>query len=127
VSDLKRGELLVSIEVPRPIGPATYLKCSPRRCMDIAVVGVGLVIHLNHNVCTDARVVLGAVAPTPLRARRTEAALIGEQLNPDRISRAAQIAAEESKPIDDMRGSAWYRRQMIEVLTRRGLQQLTDM
>jgi carbon-monoxide dehydrogenase medium subunit len=127
VSDLKRGELLVSIEVPRPIGPATYLKCSPRRCMDIAVVGVGLVIHLDNNLCTDARVILGAVAPTPLRARRAEAELIGGPLNPDRIDRAAKIAAEESKPIDDMRGTAWYRRHMIEVLTRRGLQHLIVM
>lgn len=127
-SNLKRGELLVSIEVPSPIGAqrATYLKCSPRQCMDIAVVGVGLVIHLDNNVCIDARVVLGAVAPTPLRARRTEAELIGGPLNADRINRAAKIAAEESKPIDDMRGSAWYRREMIETFTRRGLTELMN-
>jgi aerobic carbon-monoxide dehydrogenase medium subunit len=127
VSDLKRGELLVSIEVPPLNGSAIYMKCSPRRCMDIAVVGVGLSLRLNAGSCEEARIVLGAVAPTPLRARRAEAELIGGPLNPDRIDRAAKIAVEESKPIDDMRGTAWYRRQMIEVLTRRGLQHLIEM
>ncbi len=127
VSDLKRGELLVSIEVPPLNGSATYLKCSPRRCMDIAVAGVGLWLRLKAGSCEEARIVLGAVAPTPLRAHRAEAELIGELLNPDRIDRAAKIAAEESKPIDDIRGSAWYRRHMIETLTRRGLTHLNEI
>jgi CO/xanthine dehydrogenase FAD-binding subunit len=70
-------------------------------------------------------VVLGAVAPVPLRARRAEAELTGGPLAAERIDRAAKIAAEEAKPIDDVRGSAWYRRRMVAVLTRRGLETLT--
>jgi carbon-monoxide dehydrogenase medium subunit len=122
---LKPDELLVAVEVPPPNGPALYLKHAPRAWMDIAVVGVGLRLRLSDGVCSDARIVLGAVAPTPLRARRAEDELRGGSLDARRIERAAAVASDESKPIDDVRGSAWYRRCMVEVLTRRGLTQLT--
>jgi carbon-monoxide dehydrogenase medium subunit len=118
---LRPGELLVSIEIPTTRRPALYLKHAPRAAMDIAIVGVGLAMQMNDDVCADARIVLGAVAPKPMRARHAEAELIGERVTRERICRAAQIAAEEAKPIDDVRGSAWYRRRMVEVLTRRGL------
>jgi aerobic carbon-monoxide dehydrogenase medium subunit len=119
---LAPGELLVALEVPPRAGSSLYLKHAPREHMDIAVVGVGLAIQLSDGRCESARVVLGAVAPIPLRARRAEAELTGRPLTAERIDRAAKIAAEEAKPIDDVRGSAWYRRRMVEVLTRRGLE-----
>ncbi|MEK7328808.1 MAG: xanthine dehydrogenase family protein subunit M [Chloroflexota bacterium] len=131
---LEPGELMVALKVPRPTGPALYLKHSPREHMDIAVVGVGLSLRWSSTLrvtatptptCESARVVLGAVAPTPLRAQRAEEELLGGPLNAERIDRAAKLAAEEAKPIDDVRGSAWYRRRMVEVLTRRGLESLT--
>ena len=118
---LRPGELLVSIEIPPPGGSALYLKHAPRACMDIAVVGVGLALRVRDGRCEEARVVLGAVAPTPLRARQAEAELAGRPIRPERIEAAARVAAEEARPIDDVRGSAWYRRRMVEVLARRGL------
>ncbi len=118
---LTAGELLKAIEVPPPSGPSVYLKHSPREHMDIAVVGVGVAARINAGQCESARIVLGAVASIPLRARAAEDLLIGQPLTADNIARAAQIAAEEAKPIDDVRGSAWYRRKMVEVLVRRGL------
>ncbi|HLF02791.1 MAG TPA: xanthine dehydrogenase family protein subunit M [Anaerolineales bacterium] len=125
------GELLVSLEAPPPDGPSLYLKLSPREHMDIAVVGMGLSIRWGGSstaaptkICESARVVLGAVAPIPLRARNAEAELTGHTLTADRIERAATLAAEEAQPIDDVRGSAWYRRRMVETLTRRGLLEL---
>lgn len=124
---LAPGELLASLEIPAPAGPSVYLKHSPREHMDIAVVGVGLRATLRDGKCESARVVLGAVAPVPLRARRAEAELIGGPLTADRIDRAARLAAEESKPIDDVRGSAWYRRRMVEVMTQRGLMKIADL
>jgi carbon-monoxide dehydrogenase medium subunit len=124
-SVLAPGELLVSLEVPPPAGPSLYLKQSPREHMDIAVVGVGLAVQLKDGNCELARIVLGAVAPVPMRARRAEAELTGGPLTVERIDRAAKIAAEEAKPIDDVRGSAWYRRRMVEVMTRRGLMSLS--
>jgi carbon-monoxide dehydrogenase medium subunit len=128
---LEPGELMVALKVPRPTGPALYLKHSPREHMDIAVVGVGLSLRWGSSAtatptstCESARVVLGAVAPTPLRAQRAEEELLGGPLNAERIDRAAKLAAEEAKPIDDVRGSAWYRRRMVEVLVRRGLSRI---
>ncbi|MBM4424900.1 MAG: xanthine dehydrogenase family protein subunit M [Chloroflexi bacterium] len=118
---LESGELLASLEAPPPVGPSLYLKHSPRAHMDIAVVGVGLAAQLSGGVCESARIVLGAVAPVPLRVRRAEAELIGGPFSAERIDRAAKIAAEEAQPIDDVRGAVWYRRKMVEVLVRRGL------
>jgi carbon-monoxide dehydrogenase medium subunit len=122
---LAASELLVAVDLPAPAGRAVYLKRSPRRHMDIAVVGVGLAVTLHNGQCTSARVALGAVAPTPVRARMAEQRLEGRALTAEVIEGAAQAAAEEARPIDDVRGSAWYRRKMVAVLTRRGLTQLS--
>ncbi len=132
---LAPGELLVAVEVPapRPGSAAVYHKNSPRRAMDIAVVGVAVALMRPHQRalrpdrrCEDVRVVLGAVAPTPLRARRAEALLRGQEINEERIAETARMAAQEAQPIDDVRGSVWYRRRMVEVLVRRALLQLTE-
>ncbi len=123
-SVLAPDELLVSLEVPLPVGPSVYLKQSPREHMDIAVVGVGLALRTKDGQCESVRIVLGAVAPAPLRVRKAEDELTGGPLTADRIDRAARLAAQEAKPIDDVRGSVWYRRRMVEVMTRRGLETL---
>jgi carbon-monoxide dehydrogenase medium subunit len=115
------GELLTAVRIAPPTGCSTYLKLAPRAFMDIAVVGVGLTLCLEAGHCQRARIALGAVAPTPLRARQAEDSLIGQRLTPERIAHAAQLAGEAAQPIDDTRGSAWYRRRMVTTLTRRGL------
>ncbi len=120
-SVLEVGELLVSLEVPKQEGKSIYLKHSPREHMDIAVVGIG--ISLQKDL---ARIVLGAVAPIPLRAKKAEEELMSGSLTKERIERVAKIAAEEAKPIDDVRGSVWYRRKMVEVMVRRGLMMLVN-
>jgi carbon-monoxide dehydrogenase medium subunit len=101
--------------------------------MDIAVVGVAVALIRPHQPtprpdrrCEDVRVVLGAVAPTPLRARRAEALLRGQEMSEEHIAETARMAAQEAQPIDDVRGSGWYRRRMVEVLVRRALLQLTE-
>jgi carbon-monoxide dehydrogenase medium subunit len=121
------GELLVGLIVPRTDGSALYLKHSPREHMDIAVVGVGLSLQLKGGRCESARVVLGAAAPVPLRARKAEEELTSGPLTAERLHRTAQLAADAAKPIDDVRGSAWYRRRMVAVLVRRGLEALLTM
>jgi len=129
---LAPGELLVAITLPfpRPGSAAVYLKNSPRQAMDIAVVGVAVAMRRLDERCEDVCLVLGAVAPTPLRARRAEALLRGEEITtervPELVAEAARTAAQEAQPIDDVRGSVWYRRQMVEVLTRRALLHLTE-
>jgi carbon-monoxide dehydrogenase medium subunit len=71
----------------------------------------------------DVKIVLGAVAPTPIRARKAEGLLRGRKLDDARIERAAQAAVEEARPISNVRASAEYRRDMVAVLTRRAVKQ----
>lgn len=123
-SALQAGELLQEINIPPPVGHTVYLKQAARAYMDIAVVGVAASVQTVNGRCRQARIVLGAVAPIPLRARRAEAALAERPFTPTHIAQAAGIAAEECSPIDDVRSSAWYRRAMVQVLTRRTLEQL---
>ncbi|MEK7441785.1 MAG: xanthine dehydrogenase family protein subunit M [Chloroflexota bacterium] len=119
------GELLISLEVPKQEGKSIYLKHSPREHMDIAVVGVGIACR-GFNPLTQVRIILGAVAPIPLRAKKAEEEVMGGSLTKERIERAAKTAAEEAKPIDDVRGSVWYRRKIVEVMVKRGLTGLVN-
>ncbi len=119
--------LLTSIDIPYP-APASrgvYLKHAVRGAMDIAMVGVAVLIAPDaaKNAVQDVRIGLGAVAPTPIRAVKTEALLRGKPLTPALLKEAAAMASSESKPIDDQRSSAEYRRWIVEALTRRGLAQ----
>ncbi|MGO9121415.1 MAG: FAD binding domain-containing protein [Desulfomonilaceae bacterium] len=124
---LAPGELVKEILIPPPEipGAGTYLKHQLRSEMDLAVVGVGVYLTLDEEktVCTEARIALGAVAPMPIRARRAEEVLKGERLDGELIETAARIASEESKPIDDIRSSAEYRKEIVQVLTKRAIQQ----
>jgi aerobic carbon-monoxide dehydrogenase medium subunit len=116
-------ELLVEIVVPAP-GPhsgGSYIRHTPRRELDIAVVGVASQVTLASGVCAKARISLAAVAPTPVRATAAEAALEGKPLTSDLIERAVDLAAQGAKPISDQRGSADFRRHLVRVLTRRTL------
>jgi carbon-monoxide dehydrogenase medium subunit len=118
-------EVLLEIYLPNlpPNSRGVYLKLSPRSSMDLAIVGVAAVVISQDGVCKDIRIVLGAVAPTPIRAKRAEDIIKGQRFNDEVIERLAQIAAEESRPIDDHRASAKYRREMVEVLVRRAISQ----
>jgi len=118
---LAPGELLVAIRVPPPAAKSAdcYQRFIPRNEMDIAVVGVGAAITLNGERCTAARVVLGAVGPTPLLASEAAQALVGTTLDDAALARAAEAAMHAARPISDMRAPAAYRREITGVLTRR--------
>ena len=116
-------EILLEIFVPAPKARSGghYLRHTPRRELDIAVVGVASQLTLSNGTCAKARIALAAVAPVPLRARAAEQALEGKPVTPETIERAAELAVEAAKPISDQRGSADYRRHLVRVLTRRTL------
>jgi carbon-monoxide dehydrogenase medium subunit len=120
---LEPGELLVEIVVPdpRPHSGGNYRRHTPRRELDIAVVGVASQLTLAQGVCTKARIALAAVAPTPVRATAAERLLEGQPVTPELIERAAAAAVEAARPISDQRGSADFRRHLVQVLTRRTL------
>ena len=97
--------------------------------MDIATLGVASVITLEDSslVCRNVRIGLGAVAPTPIRASSAERLLWGREVTPELIESAAQAAKGDVKAIDDVRGSAEHRQEMVGVLTQRTLERSWDM
>jgi CO/xanthine dehydrogenase FAD-binding subunit len=107
-----------------PYSGSAYIKLGTRKALEISLVNVAAVITLEKpdGPIADARIVMGAVGPVPLRARTAEKALIGEKPGPGVFAKAAEAAAyKDCSPIDDFRGSAEYRRDMVKVLTERAL------
>jgi aerobic carbon-monoxide dehydrogenase medium subunit len=127
---LGAGELLVEVAVPLPRAGtgATYLKHGIRGSIDLSIVGVAAVIALDGDAgpVKEARIVLGAVGSTPMRATKAEGMLMGKAATEDGIALAARAASEESRPITDVRATAEYRREMVEVFTRRALRQALE-
>ena len=120
---LAPDEVLVEFVVPAPGAHSggQYLRHTPRRELDIAVVGVASQLTMTNGTCTKARIALASVAPTPVRATAAERALEGQAVTPQLIERAATLAVEAAKPINDQRGSVEFRKHLVRVLTRRTL------
>jgi aerobic carbon-monoxide dehydrogenase medium subunit len=124
---LQPGEVLVSVELPPlPAGTrVTYKKFLPRTQDDYATVSVAAALRVGADfACEEVRVALGAAATTPVRARNVETALRGQRLTPAAIEDAAALVRDEVDPLDDLRGSAAYKREMARVWTKRALQEL---
>ncbi len=117
-------ELLESVHLPTPPerSGAAYIKLGVRQTLEISIVNVATYLSLDGDKIETARVVLGAVAPVPIRAPFAENALVGETASTELFRRAGEEAARDAKPIDDFRASAEYRRDMVSVLTRRALE-----
>jgi carbon-monoxide dehydrogenase medium subunit len=118
---LQPGELLAELRLPTP-APGTgsvYQRHTPRKQMDIAVVGVGVALTLAGETVQRARIALGAVAPTPIRALEAENAVTGQPASAETFAKAAALAAEACSPIGDVRGSAEFRRYLVKVMTER--------
>jgi len=111
---LAPGELITGIEFAAPTAGfhAGFAKTGPRPALEIALVSLGFAAYLDAGTIRDVRLALGAVAPTPIRARETEAVLEGKAIDAELIERATDALDKEIKPIDDHRGSAWYRRRL---------------
>ena len=119
----KPSELLVAVRFARPPEGfvARFYKFGTRPALDIAAISIGVGGVLQRGALTRVRVAFGAVAPTPMRAPRTEYALEGRALTADTIGTVAQAAHDEVRPISDVRASEWYRRELVHNLTRRVL------
>jgi CO/xanthine dehydrogenase FAD-binding subunit len=122
---MDQDEILTEITIPKtsPQLVGEYVKFSPRDMMDLAYVGVAVAYNLaaKDKRCDGVRIVLGAVAPTPIRARNAERMLEGQILTEERAARIGEEAAKESKPISDVRSSADYRRAMVGIMTKRAI------
>lgn len=129
-------ELMTAIRVPLPPenSRARFFKVALRKADAIAVVNGAVWVDLEYGVgsveyggrCRAARIALGAVAPTPIRAHEAERALEGQVLTPEVVAEAARLAAEATRTIDDIRGSAAYRRVVTEVMVRRTLEGIME-
>ena len=126
---LHPDEILLEIIVPE-LAPHTYgiyIKHSPRGPIDLAIVNVTVLMTMepDHKVCRDAKIVLGAVSPTPKRAGKAENVLKGKRVDGALIDRAAQVASDEAHPrYGSIRGSFEYKKEMVKVLTRRAMKKI---
>lgn len=120
---IKHGELLASINVPvPPKGSGTsYQHISARGKVDISAVGVGAMLIMNGDTCEDARIFLGAVAPTPMMAVKAQSVLKEKSITEELLQTAGLEASKECSPITDMRATAEYRKLMVAVLTGRAI------
>ena len=121
---LAAGELLVEIVIPAQPAEsgASYQRFARRRGSALAVAAVAARVVLGGGVIRDARLALGAVAPTPALARRAAALVTGQAPSADLFLLAGVAAAEEARPISDLRGGAEFRRELVQVLARRALE-----
>jgi carbon-monoxide dehydrogenase medium subunit len=124
-TNLERGELITWFFLPEMASRsgAAYLKLGRRQGMDVALVGIAVLLTIGENGtdAEDARIAMASVGPVPLRARRAEELLLSGPLNDERIQEVARAAAEDSRPITDLRASRSYRIEMVRVLTYRAI------
>jgi carbon-monoxide dehydrogenase medium subunit len=124
---IRRDEILKEVIIPeQETTGSTYMKFGLRKSGALAVVGVAVAVTVKDGVLLDARIVMGAVAPVPMRAKKAEALLKGQPITDELLAQAAESASNECTPISDIRGSAEYRRELVKVLTRRSLRKAID-
>lgn len=125
---LETGEIVTGIVIPTLAEneKAVYMKHAVRKAMDLAIIGVAAKIKVENGICTDAKITLGAVATTPIRAPKAEAILIGKELTDEVITEASVAAMDSCNPISDIRASAEYRKDMIRVFTKRAIKQALE-
>jgi len=127
---LNRNEVLSQIIIPKEIEQfkGIYLKHGPRKAMDIGIVNIAILLDadVSSSLCNQIMIALGAVAPRPIRARKAEALLNGNELNPEVIQKAAAAASNETDPITDFRASAGYRKDLVKNLVAKGIHQILE-
>ena len=123
---LAPGEIITRFRLPSPASGSHYIKHKIREVMDLAFIGVAAAINLDNGTITNSRIGLAAVAPTPIRATEAENLLNGNAPTAELVEQAGAAAAAASSPISDLRCSAEHRKEMVDVLTRRTIQQALE-
>ncbi len=130
-TDLKNSEILTGIilKIPSKDTSACYKKHGLRNAASIAVASVACMIRAEKQTCSEAAIVLGAVSPTPRMSMKAGDLLKGmniEELDEDQLKKIGEAAASEAEPIDDIRGTAEYRIELVKVLTVRAIKDSID-
>jgi xanthine dehydrogenase FAD-binding subunit len=123
---LKSNELITAIKIPKATNHGFFMRLATRRALAISKVSVAASMAIKDNKIDSVRIALGAVAATVIRATRTEELLLGRALSSRLIEDAACIVKEEARPIDDIRSNAIYRKEMVGVLLKRGLESILN-
>lgn len=124
----EEGEIVTAVVIP-PLAQdehAAYLKHAVRKAMDLAIVGVAAWVRMDGNVIREARIAMAGVATTIQRARAAEEFLAGKELTDENLNEAGILAMRACRPIDDVRASAEYRKDMIRVFTRRAVKKAVE-
>jgi carbon-monoxide dehydrogenase medium subunit len=125
---MRPDEMLVDIFFPALTKDqrGTFIKLALRRAQAISLINIALVLTFKRGIIKSASVTLGAVAPTIIHAWDAQTYLIGKKLTDEVITQAAELTMSASRPIDDLRSSAAYRRETVKVITARGLRSLRE-
>ncbi len=125
---MQADEMLVDISFPAltKTQRGTFIKLALRRAQAISLVNVAIILDLKAGSVKSASITFGAVAPTIVHAPEAETYLVGKKLTDEVIAQAAELAMNATHPIDDIRSSAAYRREMVKVITSRGLKSIKD-
>lgn len=118
---LKPGELITEVSMTVPKGKTIFLKLGKRKAMTLSVVNVAVCLEMDGQKCKEVRIAVGSVAPTPLRCIKAEGLLKGKGIDNPLITQCATEAMAASKPVDDQRATAWYRKQAGTALVARAL------
>jgi xanthine dehydrogenase iron-sulfur cluster and FAD-binding subunit A len=123
---MQSNEMLVDIFFPALTRDqrGTFIKLALRRAQAISLVNVAVVLTMKRSIVKSASITLGSVAPTIIHTPEAETYLVGKKLSEDAISRAAELGMTASRPIDDLRSSAAYRREAVRVLIARALRSI---
>jgi len=129
-TNLKPNEMVTELQF-KELGAnqgGGFIKLGKRRSLAISIINAAVVIKVDKEkkIFTDARIAIGAVAPTPLRVKGAEAMLVGHSINDETIENAASKAKKEVAPIDDIRGSASYRSEMAYMLVRQAIKKALE-
>jgi len=122
---LATDEILLEIRIPKfsqYTGAAFQKLRRQQTAIDMAVVNTASLLTCHKGRCEVARIALGAVGPISFRAKKAESVLVGKEISEEIIQSAAATAAEDARPIDDVRATAAYRKKMVRVLVRRSLE-----
>jgi carbon-monoxide dehydrogenase medium subunit len=127
-SVMQADEMLVDISFPalKKSQRGTFIKLALRRAQAISLVNVAVILNLKEDTVKSAVITLGAVTPVIVHAEEAEKFLAKKKLNKKNIAQAAELAMQAAHPIDDVRGSAAYRLEMVKVITARALTSIHD-
>ncbi len=124
----EEGEIVTAVTLPPPTDglKGIYLKYVGNAAADWPTLGTAVMLRMDNGTCGDLRVVLTSVAETPVKVSGLEDLAVGQELSEERIEAVADAAAAQTRPIEDHRGSGWYKREMVKVHVRRGIEALLE-